>query len=164
MTQRSSPLTRGGPVRRPDDFDELLTRFFRSEMPDPWPAVPEAPPAEPRRQAPARPWFRHSSRLALAAAVALFLIGYLTLASRFPAGNTNGGPSIRPELGNKDGIHHFPPKMDNRVDPSKLQGNAGIELLRPEVVPTPDGGAARSWGAQTQGPRRTIYLNVERIR
>jgi hypothetical protein len=162
MTQRLSPLTHGGPVRRPDDFDELLTRFFRAEMPDPWPAAPRVPPAQSRRQAPARPWFRHSSRLALAAAVALFLIGYLTLAAKFP--NTSSRKSTidptHPTATDPLRPHQLPSKMQNPVDPSRLQGNMNLQLLRPEIAPIPNGRRAESSG-YIKG--REVIINVRQL-
>jgi hypothetical protein len=66
-----------------DDLDEVLFAFFRSEMPQPWPAMnrpnrmPPAPPVRPAQPLPVasrRPWFR-SPRFALAASVALLIGG-----------------------------------------------------------------------------------------
>jgi hypothetical protein len=139
--KRSLPL--GERNGRPDDLDGLLRRFFRSEMPDPWPAPPIV--SEPPRQDPAQPrgfWFRHSSRLALAAAVSFFLVGYLTLSALFPASSTEaGGQAAPPVIGNLP-----------RVQP-----------IRPEIVPLRNGKAEIS-GHQTQGPSRRIFLHVKEIR
>jgi hypothetical protein len=65
-----------------DDLDEVLRGFFRSKMPDPWPALPL--PADPKPMPRSRSW----SRLLVAASVAFVLAGYLTLAGFFP------GPEI----------------------------------------------------------------------
>jgi hypothetical protein len=65
--------------RSPDELDALLRAFFRSEMPDPWPAV-KIPPAE---SAYSSWWTASRSRLALAASVALLMLG-----SWWLAGNT----------------------------------------------------------------------------
>src|SRR5262245_52242085 len=83
--------------RRGDDLDGLLRRFFRSEMPDRWPAPPQLPlPARPRP----RGRFRPSARLALAAAVSFFVVGYLALAAAFPSSSPGVvSPGVRPETG-----------------------------------------------------------------
>ena len=146
MNDLRRPLTQRGSGRPPENLDDLLRRFFRSEMPAPWPAAPEAP--APRKVRPSRPWFRHSYRLALAAAVALFLIGYLILARTFPADSTRATPSIRPDIGQHPRLNHLPPKM---------------MPLEPQTRRLPGGGEAKSWGSWT-GPKGTIILNVERIR
>lgn len=72
-----------------DDVDALLRRFYRAEMPNPWPAPP-APAEAPRSilSMPRRSFRWHSPRLAMAAAVALFFIGYLWLFSAFPSHDT----------------------------------------------------------------------------
>jgi hypothetical protein len=149
MNDLRSPPNRGGFPRPPEDVDGLLRRFFRSEMPEPWPEAPTVPTAAPRKR-PQRVWFRLSHRFALAAAVALFLIGYLTLAGRFPT----TGPTRQPIPGETG----FNPHRD------PIPPKPKIELLRPEVVPIRNGGEAKIRGARTTGPRRTIYLHVERIR
>ncbi len=63
--------------RSGDDLDGLLTAFFHSEMPSPWPTldIPDSEPTLPFAGAPTprrRPWRRW---VALAASVALFLAG-----------------------------------------------------------------------------------------
>jgi hypothetical protein len=70
---------------RGEEVDGLLTRFFRSEMPEPWPACPRvASESKPPPTVTWRRFFRVPGRLALAAAVAGLVIGYLALASWFP--------------------------------------------------------------------------------
>jgi len=77
------PPTLDTPTKgQPEDLDDLLRAFFRSEMPEPWPAmpVPEEPPAllpMPARKS----LFR--SRLALAASVAFLLVGPWMLSGSF---------------------------------------------------------------------------------
>jgi hypothetical protein len=147
MNDLRRPLTQGGPGRPPENLDGLLRRFFRSEMPQPWPAAPKVQaPAE--REHPPRPWFRHTSRLALAAAMVLFLIGYLALAGKFPVGNVREAPSIRPEISHKQRPGQLPPPL---------------LPLEPQTRRLSDGGEAKSWGVRT-GPKGTIYLNVERTK
>lgn len=70
-----------------DRTDRMLQRYFKSQVPQPWPgfSYPEASPipletAVPRRRARSG-W----GRLALAASVALVFLGYLSLARFFPA-------------------------------------------------------------------------------
>src|SRR5438105_9348192 len=127
MQYLRSPRIPGGPGRPPEHLDSLLRRFFRSEMPTPWPVAPKVPAPAARKLQPSRPWFRHSSRLALAAAVALFLIGYLVLAGKFPADNSPRQPSIRDEIGHKKGVgSQLPPGMPNRVNPGQVQGNLNL--------------------------------------
>ena len=60
------------------DIDEVLRDYYRTEMPEPFPACPT-----PRRSSvPSRSW--HLARWAVAASVALLLAGYLALAGFFP--------------------------------------------------------------------------------
>jgi hypothetical protein len=49
MNDLRKPLNRGGFDRPPEDVDVLLRQFFRSEMPDPWPAAPPVSPLKPLR-------------------------------------------------------------------------------------------------------------------
>ncbi len=83
--------------RRPglpgDDPDALLRRFFRAELPHPWPdwAPPVRAAATPSRNGTGEkrsPWVpalraKARSRLALAAAVGLLLVGTLVLSGKF---------------------------------------------------------------------------------
>jgi hypothetical protein len=76
-----------------DGLERLLTDFYRSEMPDPWPAL-ETPEWQ-GEQAPRRSWsfgwlLALRPRLALAASIALLVTGYLLLASAFPGAPTAG--------------------------------------------------------------------------
>lgn len=64
----------------PDDLDGLLRSFFRSEMPDPWPTM-----TAPAIENPTPTWWSRSrSRLALAASVALLLVGSWFLSASAP--------------------------------------------------------------------------------
>jgi hypothetical protein len=81
MTLSLQPPTQPGDARNPDDdLDGLLRDYFRAETPNPWPvfrfaAVRQAVlPSRPRRFPLTR------SHLALAASVALILLGSLFLA------------------------------------------------------------------------------------
>jgi len=79
-----------------DDLDALLGAFYKAQMPTPWPAFP--PPARPRtlplRPQARRPWPVVASRLALAASVALLLLGFWLL----PAGRREEGAKF-PTIG-----------------------------------------------------------------
>ncbi len=69
--------------RESDNLDALLRGFFRSEMPDPWPAWKAPNQGKPTSSA--RRWTAVRSKLALAASVALLLLGSWWL---------SGGPSV----------------------------------------------------------------------
>ena len=64
-----NPPTR--PEQAPDELDALLRAFFQAQMPKPWPAFKA--PATPSAQT--SWWVKSRSRLALAASVALLLLG-----------------------------------------------------------------------------------------
>lgn len=74
-----------------DPLDALLRSYFRSEMPRPWPASPQCRRLAPRRDGTNR--FSVSSRLALAASVALLLIGGWLLSGRLTGPEV---PSVGP--------------------------------------------------------------------
>lgn len=76
------------PDRSSRHIDDLLRDYFQQQMPHPWPAPPATRSEhkavlkfQPPRQRP----FRARRYLALAAAIALFVGGYLTLTAVFPA-------------------------------------------------------------------------------
>ncbi len=71
------------PSQKPgDDFDGLLRAFFRRQMPQRWPSPPRFPAAPIKHPSTSgRSLIR--SRLALAASLALLLLGSLLLPSRF---------------------------------------------------------------------------------
>ena len=64
-----------------DSIDSILTRFFRAETPHPW---PECEATAPARRTVRSGQFRTVGRLALAASIVLFFLGYFTLAGYFP--------------------------------------------------------------------------------
>jgi hypothetical protein len=70
-----------------DDLDGLLRAFFRRQMPHPWPAPPVPPDHSTVLRRPASGYGQLRSRWALAAAVALLLLGSLLLPRRFAAEN-----------------------------------------------------------------------------
>jgi hypothetical protein len=66
--------------------DGLLNSFFKKEIPHPWPAA-KLPSVE---RVSAHFWFGSTRRLALVASVALLLLGYLALATKFPTSSESG--------------------------------------------------------------------------
>jgi hypothetical protein len=64
------------------EIDGLLHGYFQAEMPHPWPAFHTPKPNRIKR--PASFWSRYSGRVALAASIALLVVGYLALAGFFP--------------------------------------------------------------------------------
>jgi len=81
-----------------DELDGLLRKFFKSQLPHPWPA-PQAPSTvTPSQRRPMSGRSLTRGRWALAASVALLLLGSLLLPSRFTqdANSENGisGPAI----------------------------------------------------------------------
>jgi hypothetical protein len=104
MSNVDPPLDVRSPGRPAGDLDGLLRAFFRAEMPHPWPAVQigqgpspfpqrnrtaahmngdDRPPADTGRRFAPRSWSKIRSRLALAATVALLLLGTLLMSGRF---------------------------------------------------------------------------------
>jgi hypothetical protein len=71
-----------------DELDEVLSAYFRSQMPAPWPRLKldsqRVRPAQPMLSVSRRPWFR-SPRFALAASVALLIGGYALLSAALTA-------------------------------------------------------------------------------
>jgi hypothetical protein len=116
------PIDANGVGHGPDDLDEMLFAFFRSEMPDPWPELklpPRMPSAPPVRLASAvpspsrRPWFR-SPRFALAASVALLIGGYAVMSAALD-------PPVPPDATKIE--------IDN--------GKADLKGIRRDMQPTP---------------------------
>ena len=82
------------------ELDGLLRTFFRSEMPDPWPGLKapieaKFPPARPRR------WHSIRGKLALAASVALLMVGSWCLSGSTPD-YSQGPESPAGDPGNAD--------------------------------------------------------------
>jgi hypothetical protein len=137
--------------------DDLLHAFFRAEAPVPWPTlrVParDARRANPRLQ---RHGIALSSRFALAAAVALFVLGYWALSSRFPENPSDPGTTVNsgPLLGNPE-----PFRLRSRHRPlggSKLSKQSGEAL-----EPTRNGGEALlQWEQLPDG----LFMRIEEKR
>jgi len=77
MKQKIDDLKRGSGGH----VDSVLTRFFRAEMPHPW---PECEASAQAIRTPPSCRSRAMSRFALAASIVLFFLGYFTLSGYFP--------------------------------------------------------------------------------
>jgi hypothetical protein len=81
-----------------EEVDGLLRRFFRAEMPHPWPTLkaPVSTLSFRPAQAPKTRWTSVRSRLALAASVGFLMVGSWCLSAKLPdygAVNTDQGSS-----------------------------------------------------------------------
>src|SRR5947209_8685706 len=92
IEQPPVPARNFGP---PNNLDRLLAAFLRAEVPEPWPVLKvPAHPAPTPLPVKSRRWPRLNSRLALAATVALCLVGSLALKSLFPGDVRAPGKSV----------------------------------------------------------------------
>lgn len=118
------------------DIDHLLREFFRSEMPYPWPAPPavteEVKPLVSKKLTFPKQWQRSRRYLALAAAVALFIVGYWTLSWAFPE-FAPGNNLLKSKHSIATPLEQLP------IDPNDPAGQ-----ITPQTIPTPSGGA-RLW-------------------
>jgi hypothetical protein len=110
-------------VRAPEHLDNLLTRFFRAELPAPWPQL--VLPAEPQTNA-KRPLSGRQplprSRFALAASLLLLLLGQVCLSSLY-SDNNAVLPELSPakfEATNRDRpVHPSLPKSQPKAESTK---------------------------------------------
>ncbi|HZT79508.1 MAG TPA: hypothetical protein VFA26_04785 [Gemmataceae bacterium] len=124
------PVDPPGNGRPDDELDGLLYAFFRRQMPDPWPAFrrPARPAEAPRQRS---RWAGFRPYLALAASVALLVIGSWMLSARsrpatpLPGGTDNS--ATRPRLDQR--------LPDLRMKESLIQPEAGPTIIRIEVGP-----------------------------
>jgi hypothetical protein len=129
--------------RPPEDVDGLLRAFIRSEMPDPWPAMPALPEASPRITAPKTSrWYHPGSRFALAATLAACLIGSLTLASMFPS--------------------QAPPTNDpaDKMSDVAFDATSVLRRVKPITTISPDHHKVRLW--EKEKGNKTI-MRLERV-
>lgn len=78
-------MKNSSPVMEADDVDAIWRRYFRAEMPKPWPSAPR-PEAVQQSVPSGQGW---QSRLALAASIAVILLGCWLFASPGQAPSTN---------------------------------------------------------------------------
>jgi hypothetical protein len=121
---------------RTGEIEELLRRFYRAEVPQPWPVPPAVPPLfreakQPRRLAISR-FFRVPTRLAIAAAVALLVIGYMTLQTWFPEPRTASGGDEKETIGQK--IGHHPRDRFNNVPPGPKNAQPPQQGHTPPII------------------------------
>jgi hypothetical protein len=94
------PMNVSGREQDPGEIDGLLRRFFRAEMPDPWPAAPATgDPVSVPVTRPSRSLLR--SRFALAASLLLLLVGHLSLSGRFADNLPNAPDSAGANVGSR---------------------------------------------------------------
>jgi hypothetical protein len=120
-----------------DELDGLLRRFYRTQMPDPWPAAPrvasaEETPPSPRRVAVGR-FFRPTLRVALAAAVAFLVIGYLALQGWFPDPSVKPASSQMLDTGSGIGSRLPQPKRQVPSDVQQKASNSGGPMIFKEL-------------------------------
>jgi len=157
-----------------DELDALLGAFFKAEMPAPWPAF--VPPASAKKSAPSstkktlpfrrpdeseqrptrRRWHGWTSRLALAASVALLLLGTWLMPSPTGGGRIGGGnpPTIGTEgdgtANPKDGLPGpaTDPGKKGKLTPKDVKssihleqgedGRTGVNFRFPDDLPSED--------------------------
>lgn len=132
MNLSLNPPAQPGEARPPEeDLDGLLRKFFRAEMPRPWP-----PFESPRRAAPPRRFALLRSRLALAASVALLVTGALSLSGslRDQTPGPNANAITRPEA--TDTRPTRPPRIEESIDVPP-DGPAAIKVNVYEPLPPP---------------------------
>jgi len=121
-----------------DDLDGLLSAFFRSEMPSPWPGspVPEEAPVilRPRPVQTRRSSFR--SRLALAASVALLISGSWLLSGSFKETPANGKSDVSVSTGTATTDDARPVKWKRSItETEKGKKKVKIEIEDLEQLP-----------------------------
>jgi hypothetical protein len=126
-----------------DELDGLLAQFFRSAVPEPWPPCPQ-PQSEmilvPGPRKPACCWMLPApARMALVAAAAGVVIGYLSLQSSFPEAT----PAVSSQLPDLRQIGYLQPGLFLDRTESGREVNGEIKplsdpkkfLIRIEEVP-----------------------------
>jgi len=148
-------------LRFPDQegrgIDQLLRDFFRAEMPNPWPAPPVftagAKPQTIKMVRPARKPNPARRYLALAAAVALFFVGYLGLSAIFPEALPGG--SVLNSI-DKNGLKApLPPAPAFIIDP-----NDAFQQNAPKEIQTPNG-KVRIW--EQHFDNNKMFLRLEAV-
>jgi hypothetical protein len=119
-------LVEPSPLNPGDDLDGLLRAFFRGQMPHPWPSPrmarlhgtrSERPPSSGRG--------RNRSRWALAASVALLLLGSLFLSGRIAPSSKPGEEIEGPTIGS----HDIPKRMEkeHKIKEHENKNKTGLE-------------------------------------
>ena len=102
------------------EMDDLLHDYFQAEMPRPWPTFKTPKPTRTKHSVSF--WSRYSSRVALAACIALLAAGYLTLGGFFAGSQTTPGlEHVAPDTAMRDKPSPRPaaptPQMNHSDDP-----------------------------------------------
>lgn len=133
------PLPTMNGYHQTEGVDAVLGRFFRAQMPDPWPQleVPLSMPTPRNRFN----WVRAGGRLALAASILFAVVGYIALGGMFPQDNpTSGLDAALQEIGHnpisttvktKRGI---PALMNENVIPGGA-GQRDITIINVQELP-----------------------------
>jgi hypothetical protein len=127
--------------RSPDEVDALLRRFFRAQMPSPWPTF--QPPAEPRVLSPVvRPdrWGQVRSRFALAAAIALLVLGSFVLSGLSPSPRAAATPEER--------SYFSSPRYEQQILNDQKAREIGVRIDDQGIILDEDGTAAIKVSAQ----------------
>jgi hypothetical protein len=119
-----------------DDLDDLLRAFFRRQLPKRWPAPPQLQSSQKSnaRSPSARTLIR--SRWALAASLALLLLGSLLLPSRFASDGRNGQPVSGTGISDTRGV--LPKPIE------KHKGKAADQQAQPGLADE-DGDPVSKW-------------------
>jgi hypothetical protein len=127
--------------RSPDEVDALLRRYFRSQMPSPWPTL--KPPARSRPSLPVTRPARGSqlrSRLALAATLAVFGLGSLFLSDLVRSPGTAPGEAQRD--------FYSTPRYEQQILNDQKAREMGVKIEDQGIVLDEDGTAAIKVTAQ----------------
>jgi hypothetical protein len=146
MTYSTRPPVNPRFASPPDELDGLLRRFYRAQLPHPWPAPPglasEPQTTEAPRKLGVARLFRGATRVAVAAAVAFLVIGYLALQSWFPDPRpTNGKPELqnglfaRPLLKPGHSVDRTPSGQRVGVDVQQSPNDPKSFIIRVEPLP-----------------------------
>jgi hypothetical protein len=139
--------------------DGLLRTFFRSEVPLRWPTVTLAE-FEGRGSIPSRSrrGVRWPSRLALAAAVAFFVVSYMSLASHFAMETKDSGAAL--DLQRTIGVREMD-RLRKRTSPGSTNSLSQTSRSGQAVEPTRNGGEALLQWEQLPG---SLFMRIEEKR
>jgi hypothetical protein len=124
---------------RTEEIDALLRRYYHAEMPQPWPQAPEVThtvrqPKPPRKLSLVR-FFRVPTRLAVAAAVALLVIGYVALQTWFPEPQAASGVDGSKTIGRNLPLHTPDRFPSNPKQGPGVQNPAQPHQQHPVILP-----------------------------
>lgn len=142
--------------RDEDGVDQLLRDYFHHEMPHPWPAAPTVETNRQEKRTLFSRWNQRTRRyLSLAAAVALFVASYWTLASFFPTGGVVNKLTPDGIIGNNPGL----PKVHPGAGHDALPGVDGSQ--KKSSTRTPDDGQVRE---RIHVAPNGLIIDVDRVK